>query len=113
MSDAEIKAPGTENDEIICRVTPWYFRRMGLTAAFLLAFGLYFFYDGKIGYPKENKVGEAKDWFQGDYLKSFETAKDLGHPGTVDQGKRRSRNAHRRKRRAAQVGLLCRPEGLA
>jgi hypothetical protein len=70
--------PEAQSEIIVCRVTPWYFRRMGLTGAFLLAFGLYFFYDGKFGYAKDNEIGQAKEWFQSVYLKGFDDAKSAG-----------------------------------
>jgi hypothetical protein len=47
-------------DAIVCRVTPWYYRRMGLISLMLLGFGLYFLYDGKWGYPAENEKAETK-----------------------------------------------------
>jgi hypothetical protein len=37
-----------------CRVTPWYFRRMGLMILMLVGMATYFLYDGVIGYPKKN-----------------------------------------------------------
>lgn len=42
-----------ETEEIICRTTPWYKKRRLLMVAMLLGFSLYFFYDYKIGYPKD------------------------------------------------------------
>lgn len=51
------------NAVITCRVTAWYYRRMGLLAAMFLGMGLYFCYDGRIGYPKENEAATAKAWF--------------------------------------------------
>lgn len=60
---------------ILCRVTPWYFRRMGMMAAMLAAFGLYFIYDGKVGYPKANQIAEKQVWFDEVVLKSFDEAK--------------------------------------
>ncbi len=63
---------------IICRVTPWYFRRMGMMALMLAAFGLYFIYDGKVGYPKVNGIADKKTWFEDVVLKSFDEAKAAG-----------------------------------
>jgi hypothetical protein len=48
---------------ILCRVTPWYFRRMSMMAAMMATFGLYFIYDGKFGYPKANQIADKKTWF--------------------------------------------------
>ncbi len=42
-----------ETEEIICRTTPWYKKRRLLMVAMLLGFSAYFFYDWKIGYPKQ------------------------------------------------------------
>lgn len=59
--------PGTDSDAdspIICRVTPWYFRRMGVMALMFLGMGLYFIYDGKVGYPKENGIAAQKEWYE-------------------------------------------------
>ncbi len=63
---------------IICHVTPWYFKRMGMMAAMLAAFGLYFIYDGKVGYPKANGIADKKTWFEEAVLKSFDEAKAGG-----------------------------------
>lgn len=52
------------NATITCHVTTWYYRRMGLLAAILLAVGLYFFYDGRVGYPKQNRAVAQKEWFE-------------------------------------------------
>ncbi len=73
--DPKEPTPEVASEVIVCRVTPWYFRRMGITLVFLLGFGLYFFYDGKYGYPKDNEAAHAKEWFENTYLKSFEDAK--------------------------------------
>lgn len=82
MSESPIEPAASESDVIVCRVTPWYFWRMAKAAGFLLVLGLYFFYDGVIGYPKSNKIGEAKQWFETTYVGSFELAKSSG---TLDQ----------------------------
>src|SRR5882724_8474489 len=76
--DSKETAPEAASEIVVCRVTPWYFRRMGITLVFLLGFGLYFFYDGKYGYPKDNEAAHAKEWFESTYLKSFEDAKTAG-----------------------------------
>ncbi len=41
------------HEEIICRTTPWYKKRRLIMVAMLLGFSAYFFYDWKIGYPKQ------------------------------------------------------------
>jgi hypothetical protein len=63
---------------ILCRVTPWYFRRMGMMAAMLAAFGLYFIYDGKFGYPAANQIADKKTWFDEVVLKTFDEARVAG-----------------------------------
>lgn len=70
-------------DEVItCRVTRWFFQRMGILAAMLVGMGLYFCYDGKFGYRNENKIVDKKDWFEGEFLKSYDVAKK---GGTLDE----------------------------
>lgn len=67
--------PAAISGPIVCRVTPWYFRRMGLMTAMLIAMGLYFLYDGKYGYPATNKIADQKDWFEQTLLKEYDEAK--------------------------------------
>lgn len=43
-------------DPISCSITPWYTKRMSLMTLMFVGFGLYFLYDGFIGYPKKNAV---------------------------------------------------------
>jgi hypothetical protein len=70
--------PPTESEVIVCKVTPWYYRRMALLFVLLLGFSLLFFYDGKFGYPNDNEKVHAKAWFDTEYLTSFENAKAQG-----------------------------------
>lgn len=63
---------------ILCQVTPWYFRRMGMMSLMLAAFGLYFLYDGKFGYPKANMIADKQTWFNEVVLRSFDEAKAAG-----------------------------------
>lgn len=51
---------------------------MGMIAAMCLAFGLYFLYDWKIGYPKYNQYAERQDWFEKEFLPSYDAAKNSG-----------------------------------
>lgn len=48
-----------EPEEIICRTTPWYKKRRLLMVAMLLGFSAYFFYDWKVGYPKQQQEYNA------------------------------------------------------
>ena len=48
-----------ETEEIICRTTPWYKKRRLLMVAMLLGFSAYFFYDWKVGYPKQQQEYNA------------------------------------------------------
>lgn len=68
----------TLDTPIICRVTPWYFRRMSMMAGMLVVFGLYFLYDGKFGYPKANTIADKQVWFEEVVLKTFDEAKASG-----------------------------------
>ncbi len=63
---------------IVCRVTRWYFRRMGMLAGLLLVFGLAFLYDGVRGYPKSVEIAQKKEWFTHEFLPSFDKAKQEG-----------------------------------
>lgn len=72
-------APATEESlPLICHVTPWYYRRMGLVAAMLTGMGLYFLYDGIWGYPKVNRQAEEKLWFEKEVVGSFDAAQKEG-----------------------------------
>jgi hypothetical protein len=71
MSDSSTSAkPGV----IVCPVSPWFYRRMGLLALMLVGMGLYFIYDGRVGYPKSNKAAETKAWFEREVLGSYDAA---------------------------------------
>lgn len=75
------------HDPIVCRVTAWYYRRMGLLAAMFLGMGLYFFYDGKIGYPKENVAAERKAQFEREVIggpNGYEAATNGGEEFTAE-----------------------------
>ena len=73
MDEAHGNPP--ESGIIECRVTPWYFRRMGMLAAMLVIFAALFLYDGKWGYPAKNKKAEVKDHFEEEVLKGYDKAK--------------------------------------
>lgn len=75
--------PATDSNEtILCRVTPWYYRRMGLMALMFVGMGLYFFYDGKIGYAKDNEIVAKKEWFESEVLKEYDDARLQGEEFT-------------------------------
>ena len=74
MSDHQ---PQPTEDIITCRVTLWYYRRMSLMALLLLAVGLYFLYDGKWGYPKENAMAVKKKEFE-TVQRDYDEAKTKG-----------------------------------
>ncbi|TLD70668.1 hypothetical protein FEM03_10150 [Phragmitibacter flavus] len=61
---SETSGPKDDKGAIVCHVTRWYYRRMGLLTAMFIGMGLYFIYDGKWGYPKKNEVAERKEWFE-------------------------------------------------
>jgi len=75
MSDQTLTPP---EETIICRVTPWFYRRMGIMSVMFLFFGLYFVYDGWRGYPEENKIAEKKVWFEQTVQKAYDEAKKEG-----------------------------------
>ena len=70
---------GEDNGEsIVCRVTTWYYRRMGMMAGMCVAFGLYFIYDWKVGYPKANEIADKQEWFEKELLPSYDEAQKAG-----------------------------------
>jgi len=71
-------AAESTRERLVCRVTPWYYRRMGMIAGMCVAFGLYFMYDWKFGYPKYNHYADRQDWFEKEFLPSYDTAKNSG-----------------------------------
>ncbi len=79
LFDAMNAHSAVSHDEVIvCVIAPWYYRRMGLMAAMFLGMGLYFCYDGKVGYPKENIIAEKKAWFESDVMASYDVARSKG-----------------------------------
>lgn len=50
-------------DPITCSITPWYTKRMSLMSLMFVGFGLYFLYDGFIGYPKKNAIFDEHERF--------------------------------------------------
>jgi len=79
---------------IVCPVSRWYFRRIGLIAALFVGLGLYFFYDGAIGYPRANFHAALFEAFEAG--KNGEPFEPLAFDGIADlEGKREElRNAH-------------------
>lgn len=70
---------GQDNGEtILCRVTTWYYRRMGMMAGMCVAFGLYFLYDWKVGYPAANEIADKQTWFEKVLLPSYDGAEKSG-----------------------------------
>ena len=51
-------------EPISCEITPWYTKRMSLMTLMFVGFGLYFLYDGFIGYPKKNAIFREHETFQ-------------------------------------------------
>ena len=70
--------PETETEILTCRVTRWYYRRMSIAAGMCVAFGLYFLYDWKIGYPAANAIAEKQEWFEKVLLPSHDAARKEG-----------------------------------
>jgi hypothetical protein len=63
-----------EAQEVVGKLTRWYFMRMLRLFGLFLLIGLYFIYDGKIGYPKANLIADKKDWFETVHLAAYEKA---------------------------------------
>jgi hypothetical protein len=78
MDSASQPSPPADGELIVGRVTRWYYRRMLMLAGMLVAFGLYFVYDGKIGYPKENEIAAQKARFENEILRSYDEAQKAG-----------------------------------
>lgn len=80
-SPSEVITPQAAVDPtapIVCRVTPWYFRRMSMLAGLFFVFGLVFLYDGIWGYPKSVNLARKKEWFTKEFLPGFDKAKAAG-----------------------------------
>ena len=77
-SPPDSPAAAAPAETILCRVTPWYFRRMGMLAGLLLLFGLVFLYDGVRGYPQSVALAQKKEWFTTEFLPTFDAAKKEG-----------------------------------
>lgn len=58
--------------DIVCKITPWFWKRMGLMVALFLAFSLWFFYDGKVKWPKDNEIKATYDDFVETMLPEFD-----------------------------------------
>ncbi len=78
METAPTSSALPASEPILCHVTPWYYRRMGMLAGLCLIFGLVFLYDGLWGYPKVVALAQKKEWFMKEFLPSFEAAKKEG-----------------------------------
>jgi len=70
--------PVSPTESILCRVTTWYYRRMGMLAGLCVVFGSLFLYDGLWGYPKVIAIAQEKESFIHEFLPSFEAAKKDG-----------------------------------
>ncbi len=71
-------SPVSASEPIVCRVTRWYYRRMGMLAGLCLVFGCLFLYDGIWGYPKVVAIAREKERFTKEFLPSFDEAKKYG-----------------------------------
>ncbi len=71
-------SPVSASEPIVCRVTRWYYRRMGMLAGLCLVFGCLFLYDGIWGYPKVIAIAREKERFTKEFLPSFDEAKKYG-----------------------------------
>ena len=72
-------APADPNASIVCRVTPWYFKRRAMMAALFAFFGAYFLYDGSVGYPKQVEIAKRNAELEkaiADLRRSYEAAEN-------------------------------------
>ena len=46
--------------------------------AMFVLFGAYFLYDGNVGYPKQVEIAKKKEWFDKEFLATFDEAKGAG-----------------------------------
>ncbi|MHB1081217.1 MAG: hypothetical protein ACYC67_17605 [Prosthecobacter sp.] len=82
--------PVSASEPIVCRVTSWYYRRMGMLGGLFLIFGLVFLHDGVRGYPQELVIAQEKEKFMKEFLPSFEAAKKEGRlPQWMEDAKAR------------------------
>ena len=73
------EAPTTDTAAtIVCPLAKWYYWRIAKLAGMFIAFSALFFYDWMIGYPKENKVADEKEWFENTVQKGYDAAKAAG-----------------------------------
>lgn len=86
MPDTNPQQTTPPQEIIVCRVTRWYYRRMGLLTAMFIGMGLYFFYDGKWGYPKKNQIAEKKDWFEKEIVGTGETPAEGSYEAAKAKG---------------------------
>lgn len=66
------------SETILCHITSWYYRRMGMLAGLCFVFGLVFLYDGVWGYPKVVAIAKEKERFLKEFIPSFDAAKREG-----------------------------------
>jgi hypothetical protein len=64
--------------EIVCHVTPWYYKRMGLIAAMCAVFAILFFKDGAYSYPAEAIAADAWETYKTEVLDGYDAAKAKG-----------------------------------
>jgi len=86
------------NDEIlVCPVSKWYLRRLAMLVALTGGLGLYFLYDGSIGYPKKNHLADLHEIFEA--TSRGEAAGPFPDEGTRSEKQRKELEAARRAAR--------------
>jgi len=81
-------SPVQPSEPILCLITRWYYRRMGMLAGLCLIFGIVFLYDGLWGYPKVVAIAQKMESFTKEFLPSFEDAKKSGRmPEWIEDAK--------------------------
>ncbi len=78
-----------EDEPIVCKIAPWFYRRMAMIFAMLVAFGAWFFYDGKFAWPKKNRLALAQEAFEaaakGSSWEEFAKGKHFSDAGLDDE----------------------------
>ena len=59
----EDSSDGADSGNLVIGPSTWFYRRIGILMLLTGGLGLYFLYDGAIGYPKKNFTVDLHDAF--------------------------------------------------